>query len=79
MAARSKVRPFAPNASATASISTTLTPLYPDRKINLELQDPTKKGMSQRVIEMVSPLGFVQRALIVAPPRTGKTIHSEWK
>ncbi|MBI2234859.1 MAG: transcription termination factor Rho, partial [Micavibrio aeruginosavorus] len=51
-----------------------LTPLYPDRKIKLELQDPTKKGLSQRVIEMVSPLGFGQRALIVAPPRTGKTI-----
>ena len=51
-----------------------LTPLYPDRKINLELLDPTKKGMSQRVIELVSPLGFGQRALIVAPPRTGKTI-----
>ena len=52
-----------------------LTPLYPERKINLELLDPTSKsGMSQRVIEMVSPLGFGQRALIVAPPRTGKTI-----
>lgn len=51
-----------------------LTPLYPDRKIRLELADPTQKGMSQRVIEMVSPLGFGQRALIVAPPRTGKTV-----
>ena len=51
-----------------------LTPLYPERKINLELLDPTAKGLSQRVIEMVAPLGFGQRALIVAPPRTGKTI-----
>ncbi|WP_435640701.1 transcription termination factor Rho [Micavibrio aeruginosavorus] len=51
-----------------------LTPLYPERKIKLELMDPTKKGMSQRVIELVSPLGFGQRALIVAPPRTGKTV-----
>lgn len=51
-----------------------LTPLYPDRKINLELQDPTKKNMTQRVIELVSPLGFGQRGLIVAPPRTGKTV-----
>ncbi|AEP08354.1 transcription termination factor Rho [Micavibrio aeruginosavorus] len=51
-----------------------LTPLYPERKIKLELADPTKKGMSQRVIELVSPLGFGQRALIVAPPRTGKTV-----
>lgn len=51
-----------------------LTPLYPERKINLELEDPTKKNMTQRVIELVSPIGFGQRALIVAPPRVGKTI-----
>lgn len=51
-----------------------LTPLYPDRKINLEIGDPTVKGMTQRIIELVSPLGFGQRALIVAPPRTGKTV-----
>jgi transcription termination factor Rho len=51
-----------------------LTPLYPDRKIKLEIDDPTKKSYTQRVIEMVSPLGFGQRALLVAPPRTGKTV-----
>lgn len=51
-----------------------LTPLYPERKINLELVDPTKKNMTQRVIELTSPLGFGQRALIVAPPRVGKTV-----
>lgn len=51
-----------------------LTPLYPERKINLELEDPTKKNYTQRVIELVSPLGFGQRALLVAPPRTGKTV-----
>ncbi|MAM33498.1 MAG: transcription termination factor Rho [Micavibrio sp.] len=51
-----------------------LTPLYPERKISLEIDDPTKKHNTQRVIEMVSPLGFGQRALIVAPPRTGKTV-----
>ncbi len=51
-----------------------LTPLYPDRKIKLELDDPTKKAYTQRVIELVSPLGFGQRALLVAPPRTGKTV-----
>jgi len=51
-----------------------LTPLYPDRKIKLELDDPTKKGNTQRVIELVSPIGFGQRALLVAPPRTGKTV-----
>ncbi|MGH1374983.1 MAG: transcription termination factor Rho [Alphaproteobacteria bacterium] len=51
-----------------------LTPLYPERKIQLELDDPTKKSQVQRVIELTSPLGFGQRALIVAPPRTGKTV-----
>jgi transcription termination factor Rho len=51
-----------------------LTPLYPDRKIKLEIPDPTKKNNVQRVIELVSPIGFGQRALIVAPPRTGKTV-----
>lgn len=51
-----------------------LTPLYPERKIKLELDDPTKKNFTQRVIELVSPIGFGQRALLVAPPRTGKTV-----
>jgi len=51
-----------------------LTPLYPERKITLELDDPTKKANVQRVIELVAPIGFGQRALIVAPPRTGKTV-----
>src|SRR5579883_1654879 len=53
-----------------------LTPLYPDRKITLEIEgDPTKnKDMTLRVIDLVSPLGMGQRALIVAQPRTGKTV-----
>ena len=51
-----------------------LTPLYPERKINLEIDDPTVKNNVQRVIELTSPIGFGQRALIVAPPRTGKTV-----
>ncbi len=50
-----------------------LTPLYPEEKIELELEDPTK-DISTRVIDIVSPLGKGQRALIVAPPRTGKTV-----
>jgi transcription termination factor Rho len=51
-----------------------LTPLYPQRKLALEIDDPTKKNFTQRIIEIVSPLGKGQRALIVAPPRTGKTM-----
>jgi len=51
-----------------------LTPLYPNRRLKLELQDPTKKDYTTRVIDLISPLGMGQRALIVAPPRTGKTV-----
>src|ERR687885_313920 len=51
-----------------------LTPLYPDERLRLEVQDPTKKDYSARVIDIVSPIGKGQRALIVAPPRTGKTV-----
>ena len=51
-----------------------LTPLYPDRKIKLEIDDPTKKSSTQRIIEMTAPIGFGQRSLLVAPPRTGKTV-----
>jgi len=51
-----------------------LTPLYPDEKINLEVNDPTSKDMTARIIDLITPLGKGQRALIVAPPRTGKTM-----
>ncbi|CAK0752642.1 transcription termination factor Rho [Azospirillaceae bacterium] len=51
-----------------------LTPLYPEQRLKLEVEDPTKKNFTCRVIDLVSPLGKGQRALIVAPPRTGKTV-----
>src|SRR3990170_3625733 len=51
-----------------------LTPLYPDEKLNLEIEDPTNKDLTARVIELVTPIGRGQRALIVAPPRSGKTV-----
>jgi len=51
-----------------------LTPLYPNRRLILEMPDPTKKDYTTRVIDLISPLGMGQRALIVAPPRTGKTV-----
>src|SRR6202140_2857776 len=51
-----------------------LTPLYPDERLNMEHEDPTKKDLSARVIDIVSPIGKGQRALIVSPPRTGKTV-----
>ena len=51
-----------------------LTPLYPDERVEMEVGDPTKKDYSARVIDLVAPLGKGQRGLIVAPPRTGKTV-----
>jgi transcription termination factor Rho len=51
-----------------------LTPLYPEEKLNLEIMDPTRKDMTPRIIDLITPLGKGQRALIVAPPRTGKTM-----
>jgi transcription termination factor Rho len=51
-----------------------LTPLYPTKWLRLETDDPTVKDLSPRVIDIVSPLGKGQRALIVAQPRTGKTV-----
>ena len=51
-----------------------LTPLYPDDRFHMEHDDPTQKDASPRVIDLVAPLGKGQRALIVAPPRTGKTV-----
>ena len=51
-----------------------LTPLYPDERFKLEIEDPTIKDQSARVIDLIAPIGKGQRTLIVAPPRTGKTV-----
>jgi len=51
-----------------------LTPLYPDEKLNLEVENSENKDLTTRVIELTAPLGKGQRALVVAPPRTGKTM-----
>ncbi len=51
-----------------------LTPLYPDERLKLDPADPSYKDPSGRIIDLVAPLGKGQRALIVAPPRTGKTM-----
>ncbi len=51
-----------------------LTPLYPNSRLKMETDNPTTKDLSARVIDLVAPLGKGQRGLIVAPPRTGKTV-----
>lgn len=51
-----------------------LTPLYPDKKLKCEVENPTRKDLTTRITDLIAPLGKGQRALIVAPPRTGKTV-----
>jgi transcription termination factor Rho len=51
-----------------------LTPLYPDKRFKMEVEDPTIKDLTPRIIDLVAPLGKGQRALITAQPRTGKTM-----
>jgi transcription termination factor Rho len=51
-----------------------LTPLYPNERIKMEVDNPTGKDISSRVIDLVAPIGKGQRGLIVAQPRTGKTV-----
>ena len=51
-----------------------LTPLYPNDRLTMEIEDPTIKDRSARIIDLVAPIGKGQRSLIVAPPRTGKTV-----
>src|SRR6056297_3625452 len=51
-----------------------LTPLYPDQRLKMEIEDPTIRDRSARIIDLVTPIGKGQRGLIVAPPRTGKTV-----
>jgi len=51
-----------------------LTPLYPDETLVMEIENSENKDLSDRIIDIVAPLGKGQRALIVSPPRTGKTV-----
>jgi len=63
-----------PEASRNKAHFDNLTPLYPDQRFKMEIEDPTRKDRSGRIIDIVAPIGKGQRALIVAPPRTGKTV-----
>jgi len=60
-----------PEAAKTKTLFANLTPLHPDEKLNLEWQPD---NYSMRLIDMMAPIGKGQRGLIVAPPRTGKTV-----
>ncbi|MDD3617887.1 MAG: transcription termination factor Rho [Desulfobulbaceae bacterium] len=60
-----------PEASRNKTLFVNLTPLHPEERINLEYQPD---NYSMRVMDVMAPLGKGQRGLIVAPPRTGKTV-----
>ncbi len=63
----------APEQSREKVFFDNLTPLYPDEQLNMEIEgDPER--IAARVMDLVTPIGKGQRALIVAPPRTGKTM-----
>jgi transcription termination factor Rho len=51
-----------------------LTPLYPEQRMTMEVDTPGSKDLTSRIIDLITPVGKGQRALIVAPPRTGKTV-----
>ncbi len=51
-----------------------LTPLYPDERLIMEVENPESKEYTGRIMDLITPIGKGQRALIVAPPRTGKTV-----
>jgi transcription termination factor Rho len=51
-----------------------LTPLYPEERLHMEIDNDTSTDPTLRVLDLVTPIGKGQRALIVAPPRTGKTM-----
>ncbi|MEE9240302.1 MAG: transcription termination factor Rho [bacterium] len=63
-----------PEASKDKVLFDNLRPLYPDRRINLELPGSNGNDASIRVLDLMTPIGFGQRGLIVAAPRTGKTM-----
>jgi len=65
------VNDFPPDNVKKATLFDNFTPLYPEQKFNLEVD---KKDMSTRIMDLVSPMGMGQRGLIVAQPKTGKTI-----
>jgi len=51
-----------------------LTPLYPEEKLTLEIEDTKPKDLTPRVIDVIAPIGKGQRAMIVSPPKAGKTV-----
>ena len=66
-----KVNGFPPDKLVELPVFEELTPLYPEERFMLETTD---EDISMRIVDLIAPIGKGQRGLIVAPPRTGKTI-----
>ncbi|MGA0806483.1 MAG: transcription termination factor Rho, partial [Pseudohongiellaceae bacterium] len=63
-----------PENSRTKVLFENLTPLFPDKRLTLEMGNGSKEDLSARVIDLVAPIGKGQRGLIVSPPKAGKTL-----
>lgn len=70
----SSINGFPPEANKTKIMFENLTPLHPTRHFKLERDVKSDENITSRVIDMISPIGAGQRGLIVAPPKTGKTV-----
>ena len=63
-----------PESSRHKILFENLTPLFPNRQLKLERDNQSTENITGRIIDLISPIGFGQRALLVAPPKTGKTV-----
>ena len=63
-----------PESSRHKILFENLTPLFPTRQLKLERDNQSTENITGRIIDLISPIGFGQRALLVAPPKTGKTV-----
>ncbi|WP_410499209.1 transcription termination factor Rho [Chitinibacter sp. S2-10] len=69
-----KVNGEAPEATKNKILFENLTPLFPTERLNLERDIKAEENITGRVIDLMAPIGKGQRALLVAPPKTGKTV-----
>ena len=69
-----RINGFAPEANKNKIMFENLTPLHPTRHLKLERDIKSEENITSRVIDMIAPIGCGQRGLLVAPPKTGKTV-----
>ncbi|MFI0546355.1 MAG: Rho termination factor N-terminal domain-containing protein, partial [Brachymonas sp.] len=69
-----KINGMAPEQMKNRIMFENLTPLFPNRQFRLERDIKSEENITGRVIDLIAPIGFGQRALLVAPPKSGKTV-----